>query len=228
MAKSLSALMLEIKRYFSDTLRQVYYRANKLKTALNKIAEVVSKLNNPDFSSASGPLTNKLQEHFNEFNKLTSQDEKEEINDIITIYQNKYNSKLKAEVEKYLAPQKKTQEKTQDILDKVIETTANEPDTPTTIETHNSPTPKLADKKNIPTPSPKQPPVEPNTQILRPTVTPQSRTQVDELLSSLEGKNYSPEQIAILRQVFKTMLVVCSSSDKKKIIQLMEIAVNSL
>lgn len=222
------ALMQEIKRYFSDTLRQVYYRANKLKTALNKIAEVVGKLNNPDFSSASGPLTNKLQEHNNEFNKLTSPDEKEEINDIIAIYQNKYNTKLKAEVEKYLAPQKESQEKTQDILDIVNETTAKESDTPTIIETHNSPTPKLADKKNIPTPSPKQPPIEPNTQILRPTVTPQSRTQVDELLSSLEGKDYSPEQIAILRQVFKTMLVVCSSSDKKKIIQLMEIAVNSL
>ncbi len=222
------ALMQEIKRYFSDTLRQVYYRANKLKTALNKIAEVVGKLNNPDFSSASGPLTNKLQEHNNEFNKLTSPDEKEEINDIIAIYQNKYNTKLKAEVEKYLAPQKESQEKTQDILDIVNETTAKESDTPTTIETHNSPTPKLADKKNIPTPSPKQPPIEPNPQTLRPTPTPPSRTQVDELLSSLEGKDYSPEQIAILRQVFKTMLVVCSSSDKKKIIQLMEIAVNSL
>lgn len=222
------ALMLEIKRYFSDTLRQVYYRANKLKTALNKIAEVVSKLNNPDFSSASGPLTNKLQEHFNEFNKLTSQDEKEEINDIIAIYQNKYNSKLKAEVEKYLAPHKETQEKTQDILDIVIETSANEPDTTTTIETHISPTPKQPEKKNVSTPSPKQPPIEPNPHTLRPTPTPQSRTQVDELLSSLEGKNYSPEQIAILRQVFKTMLVVCSSSDKKKILQLMEIAVNSL
>ena len=222
------ALMQEIKRYFSDTLRQVYYRANKLKTALNKIAEVVGKLNNPDFSSASGPLTNKLQEHNNEFNKLTSPDEKEEINDIIAIYQNKYNTKLKAEVEKYLAPQKESQEKTQDILDIVNETTAKESDTPTTIETHNSPTPKLAEKKNIPTPSPKQPPIEPNPQTLRPTPTPPSRTQVDELLSSLEGKDYSPEQIAILRQVFKTMLVVCSSSDKKKIIQLMEIAVNSL
>ncbi len=223
------ALMLEIKRYFSDTLRQVYYRANKLKTALNKISEVVGKLNNPDFSSASGPLTNKLQEHYNEFNKLASQDEKEEINDIIAIYQNKYNSKLKAEVEKYLAPHKEPQEKTQDILDMVIETTANESDTPTTyIETPNSSTPQQPDKKSVPTPSPKQSPIESNPQTLRSTPTPQSRTQVDELLSSLEGKNYSPEQIAILRQVFKTMLVVCSSSDKKKIIQLMEIAVNSL
>ena len=222
------ALMLEIKRYFSDTLRQVYYRANKLKTVLNKISEVVSKLNNPDFSSASGPLTNKLQEHYTEFNKLVSQDEKEEINDIIAIYQNKYDSKLKAEVEKYLAPQKETQEKTQDILDIVIETTANEPDTPTTIETHNSPIPKQPEKKSVSTPSPKQPPIEPNPQTLRSTPKPQTRTQVDEILSSLEGKNYSPEQIAILRQVFKTMLVVCSSSDKKKIIQLMEIAVNSI
>lgn len=221
-------LMLEIKRYFSETLRQVYYRANKLKTSLNKIAEVVGKLNNPDFSSASGPLIKKLQELYNEFNKLASPDEKEEINDIIAIYQNKYISELKAEVEKYLAPQKETQETTKDILDIVIETTANEPDAPTTIETHNSPTPKQPDKKSVPTPSSKQSPIEPNSQPPRTTPTPQSRTQVDELLSSLEGKKYSSEQIAILRQVFKTMLVVCSSSDKKKIIQLLGIAVNSL
>ena len=223
------ALMLEIKRYFSETLRQVYYRANKLKTALNKIAEVVDKLNNPDFSSASGPLTNKLQEHYNEFNKLVSKDEKVEINDIIAIYQNKFNSELKAEVEKYLAPQKMSQEKSQDILDMVFETT-DLPTKPTpSPEKQKTPSPEiLVEAATISTPSSEQSPIKPSSQLLRTTPKTQAKSQVDEMLSSLEGKKYSTEQIAILRQVFKTMLVVCSSSDKKRIIQLMEIAVNSL
>ena len=125
------ALMTEIKKYFANTLHQVYHRANKLKKSLDHMKEVIEKINNPTMAEAVLPLTKKLQEHFNEFNKLASQDEKEEINDIIAIYQNKYNSKLKTEVEKYLAPQKEPQEKTQDILDMVINPIANASTIPT-------------------------------------------------------------------------------------------------
>ena len=227
------ALMTEIKKYFANTLHQVYHRANKLKKSLDHMKEVIEKINNPTMAEAVLPLTKKLQEHFNEFNKLASQDEKEEINDIIAIYQNKYNSKLKTEVEKYLAPQKEPQEKTQDILDMVINPIANASTIPTpSTEKQTTPTPEIhSETKTTSTPSTKKPPIEPSTRFNNTPntkVVSQPKSQVDELLFSLEGKNYSPEQIAILRQVFKTMLVVCSSSDKKKIIQLMEIAVNSL
>jgi len=227
------ALIAEIKRYFADTLRQVYYRANKLKTALNKAGEVVGKLNNPGFSNAAEPLTRKLQEHIGEFNKAATHDEKEEINDVIAIYQNKYNSELKANVEKYLTPQQEPQNKEPDILDTVAEPT---PSTPVNLSNHTTPqnfvTPEIKpETKTAPTPSPKPTTIAPSIPIVnppKPKPTNLSKSPVDEILSSLESKNYPPEQVDLLKKVFSTMLVVCSSSQKKSVIQLMEIAVNSL
>lgn len=227
------ALFIEIKKYFSDTLRQVYYRANKLKTALNKINEVVGKLNNPEFSNAAAPLKQKLEEHFDEFKKAAAPDGKDEINDIIAIYQNNYDTGLKAEVEKHIAPQQKPQKKEPDILDMVNGTTTGE-QTNITFPTssHNATSSGITpETKQTSSPSPQQPTIVPST----PTVTPQKtkvsaqpKSQVDMILASLEGKNYSPEQIDLLKRVFSTMLVVCPSSNKKSVVQLMEIAVNSL
>ena len=109
----------------------------------------------------------------------------------------------------------------------------SEPITPTPPDKqHSLFTPSVSpETKPISKTSPKQPPVNPSTsQIITPEPTPptQPRSKVDEILSSLEGKNYSNEQVDLLKKVFSTMLVVCSSSQKKSVIQLMEIAVNSL
>ena len=227
------ALIAEIKRYFADTLRQVYYRANKLKTALNKAGEVVGKLNNPEFSHAVGPLTKKLQEHIDEFNKAAAHDEKEEINDVVDIYRNKYNSELKASVEKYLIPQQEPQGGSSDILDMVAEPTPSTPVNPATHITPQSPlVPRIKpETQTTSTPSPKTTTIAPSSQVVNPPKAKtaiSSKSPVDGILSSLESKNYPPEQVDLLKKVFSTMLVVCSSSQKKSVIQLMEIAVNSL
>lgn len=227
------ALIAEIKRYFADTLHQVYYRANKLKTALKDARDFVNRLNNPEFEKATIQLAAKLQEHIDKFNKAATPNGKEEIDDIISIYKNKYNVELKAEVDKFLAPQQEPQEKEPDILDMVTDFKVSEPITPTPPDKqHSLFTPSVSpETKPISKTSPKQPPVNPSTsQIITPEPTPptQPRSKVDEILSSLEGKNYSNEQVDLLKKVFSTMLVVCSSSQKKSVIQLMEIAVNSL
>lgn len=227
------ALMAEIKRYFTNTLRQVYYRANKLKTALNKASEIVGKLNNPDFSNAIGPLRKKLQEHIAEFNKAAAHDEKEEINDVIVIYKNKYDSELRVQAEKYLVPQQNPQDEENDILDMVAESDESEHITANPTDEHQSFSSPINSPETNPnaTPSPKQPPVTPRTPkdlTPKPKTPAQPKSKVDEILSSLEGKNYSNEQVDLLKKVFSTMLVVCSSSQKKSVIQLMEIAVNSL
>ena len=227
------ALITEIRKYFSETLRQVYYKANKLKTVLNKVGEVVGKLNNPEFSSASGPLTKKLQEYIDDFKKATASDGKEEINDIIAIYVNKYNSELKAEVEKHLIPQHPIVEKEPDILDMIAAPVVCEPVTPThPVKTHSSIIPETSPEiKPIISPSPQQPSILPSTPLVntpKQKKTVQSKSKVDEILSSLKGGHYTPEQIDLLKKVFSTMLIVCSSSQKKSVIQLMEIAVNSL
>lgn len=227
------ALIAEIKKYFSETLRQVYYRANKMKTALSKAGEYVEKLNNPAFASAKGPLTEQLQKNINEFKKATIPESKEEINDIIAIYVNKYNSELKDEVEKHLAPQHDSEEGKHDILDLIAagpsiipptkptpalpQQSPRTPETMLHVKPDNNPIPQpkvvIPDKPKSVTPVP--PPCQP-------------KSKVDEILSSLDGKNYTPEQVAILKRVFSTMLVVCSSSNKKNVILLMEAAVNSL
>ena len=227
------ALIAEIKKYFSDTLRQVYYRANKLKTALNKISEVVGKLNNPEFSNAAAPLKNKLQEHVNEFKKAAAPDGKDEINDVIAIYQSKYNTGLKDEVEKHLAPQQKPQKQEPDILDMVTGATTDEPTNTTSHASSHSSTTSVITPETKPTSSPstQQPTIAPSTPAITPQKTKahvQPKSQVDAILASLEGKNYSPEQVDLLKRVFSTMLVVCPSSNKKSVVQLMEIAVNSL
>ena len=228
------ALIAEIKKYFSETLRQVYYRANKMKTALNKAGEVVGKLNNPEFASAATPLKNKLIEHIDEFKKATAPDSKEEINDIIAIYVNKYNSELKAEVEKYLVPQHVPEENKQDILDMVAAKPTNVNPTKTTpiVPPQSLHIPEVtpqAKPNNNSSPQPKV--IIPDKPKSVTPVAPahaQPRSKVDEILSSLEGTNYTPDQVAVLKRVFSTMLVVCSSSNKKNVILLMEAAVNSL
>ena len=227
------ALIAEIKKYFSETLRAVYYRANKLKTALNKAAEVIGKLNNPEFANAKGPLTDKLKEHIGDFNKASTIDTKEEINDVIAIYVNKYNNELKNEVEKYLAPWQPVVEEELDILDMVVKPTVNIPTEPVAVvNPPSSHTPETEirikpDSNPMPQPRVKSSDTQkPNTPT--PSTSSRPKSQVDEIISSLEGKGYSPEQIAILKRVFSTMLVVCSSSNKKNVILLMEAAVNSL
>ena len=227
------ALITEIKKYFADTLHQVYYRASKLKTALKDAKDFVNRLNNPEFGNAKTQLTKKLQEHIDKFNKAATPNGKEEINDIITIYQNKYNDELKVEVEKFLVPQQEPQEENPDILDMMAESITHAPIYTTSPTNSHSSSSSGIKPEATPTSSlsPQQPTIVPSTPPVTPQktkVSAQPKSQVDMILASLEGKNYSPEQIDLLKRVFSTMLVVCPSSNKKSVIQLMEIAVNSL
>ena len=227
------ALITEIKKYFADTLHQVYYRASKLKTALKDAKDFVNRLNNPEFGNAKTQLTKKLQEHIDKFNKAATPNGKEEINDIITIYQNKYNDELKVEVEKFLVPQQEPQEENPDILDMMAESITHAPIYTTSPTNSHSSSSSGIKPEATPTSSlsPQQPTIVPSTPPVTPQktkVSAQPKSQVDMILASLEGKNYSPEQIDLLKRVFSTMLVVCPSSNKKSVVQLMEIAVNSL
>lgn len=227
------ALMTEIRRYFSDVLHFAYHRASRLKKSLDRIKEYIDKLSNPSFATAVAPLKDTLKKNVDEFNKLAEPTKKEEINDVIAIYVNKYNSELKDEVEKYLAPQQPIVKEEPDILDMVAKPTVNTPIEPVAAENpQSSHTPETETRINPdrnPMPQPRVKSLDtqkPNTPT--PPTSNRPKSQVDEILSSLEGKNYSPEQVAILKRVFSTMLVVCSSSNKKNVILLMEAAVNSL
>lgn len=227
------ALMTEIKSYFSDVLHLVYHRANRLKKSLDRIKEYIDKLNNPSFATAIAPLKETLKKNVVEFNKSAEPTKKEEINDVIAIYVNKYNSELKAEVEKYLVPQQPIAEEELDVLDVVAKPTVNTPTKPVTVvNLQSSDTPETETRMKLESNPMTQPRVKnPDTQKSNTPTPPTSnrpKSQVDMILASLEGKNYSPEQVDLLKRVFSTMLVVCPSSNKKSVVQLMEIAVNSL
>lgn len=228
------ALMAEIRRYFSDVLHLVYHRANKLKKSLDRTRELVEKLNNTSIPDAIAPLKKRLHDNIDDFNKIITPDVKDEINDIISIYRNKYNSELKSEVEMYLAPQQTIHEIEPDILDMVAQSpiaipaesySVAETPIPITVSTHSQVV-SVSKPTNQQTLTP--PNTKPTIPIKSQTAKNQPKSKVDEILSSLDGKEYTPEQVAILKRVFSTMLVVCSSSNKKNVILLMEAAVNSL
>jgi len=229
------ALMTEIKQYFSNTLHHVYHRANKLKTALNKVNEVSIKINDPSYSGSVIPLTNKLKSNLEDFNKLLQSNTQEEIKDIINIYTEKYNAELKSDVERFLLPKLLIKEKIENDDDDILSIINNQPSVATSTEV----------------PYNKISPIQTNSQSSHQTnnissnnqnstynenhTTPQNisgtkkqpKSKIDEILASLDNK-YSQEQIALLKRVFSTMLVLSSSSNKKNIILLMESAVNSL
>ena len=115
----------------------------------------------------------------------------------------------------------------------VTGTTTDEPTNTTSHASSHSSTTSVITPETKPTSSPstQQPTIAPSTPAITPQKTKahvQPKSQVDAILASLEGKNYSPEQVDLLKRVFSTMLVVCPSSNKKSVVQLMEIAVNSL
>lgn len=227
------ALVSEIRRYFTNVLHNVYRRANNLKKSLDHMREVVEKLNNPTMVEAVLPLTKKLQDYYDEFKKFSTICGTDEINDVISIYVSKYDSELKKEVDRFLLPHQEQKQPVvePDLLDIVLSSTQSEPtihDSPSE-QTNKNNTGTTPEKTHITTPEPTipTPPIAatPKQKVLD---NKQPKSKVDEILSGIDSKGYSQEQIALLKRVFSTMLVVCSSSDKKKILQLMEIAVNSL
>ena len=139
----------------------------------------------------------------------------------------------KVEVEKFLVPQQEPQEENPDILDMMAESITHAQIYTTSPTNSHSSSSSGIKPEATPTSSlsPQQPTIVPSTPPVTPQkakVSAQPKSQVDAILASLEGKNYSPDQVDLLKRVFSTMLVVCPSSNKKSVVQLMEIAVNSL
>lgn len=227
------ALISEIRSFFTNVLHNVYHRANNLKKPLDDMREVVEKLNDPTMADAIKPLTKKLQDHFDKFKKYSTKCGIDEINDVISIYVSKYDSELKKEVDGFLVPQQEQKQPVvePDFLDFVLASSQSEPtkqDLPSE-QTNKNNTGTTPQKKHITTPE-QTTPASPIVVIPKQKVldNKQPKSKVDEILSGLDSKGYSQEQIALLKRVFSTMLVVCSSSNKKNVVLLMEAAVNSL
>lgn len=245
------ALIKTIREYFG-ILHLVYNKASRLKSKLKSIQDAVENIKGKTDPAVVNILVGKLREVVKDFEKFATYDSHEEVNDVISIYRRKYAQNLQNEVSKLLRePEPVEEEDTPHVVqepnDHASENT-NEGAKPqittsTIVPNQNTePTPSIprpselttspiqqtqgtagSENKN-PIPFPPPPPPVPNT-VQKKT----GNSGVDSLLQPLINKGiYTPEQLAVLRKVLNTMLLVCPSAKKKNLSVLMQSAIASL
>ena len=245
------ALIKTIREYFG-ILHLVYNKASRLKSKLKSIQDAVENIKGKTDPAVINILVGKLREVVKDFEKFATYDSHEEVNDVISIYRRKYAQNLQNEVSKLLREPEPVEEDdtphvVQEPNDHASENTnegAIPQITPSTIvpNQNTKPTPSIprpselttspiqqtqgtagAVNKN-PIPFPPPPPPVPNTVQKK-----QGNSGVDSLLQPLINKGiYTPEQLAVLRKVLNTMLLVCPSAKKKNLSVLMQSAIASL
>jgi molecular chaperone HtpG len=244
------ALIKTVKEYFG-VLHLVYNKASRLKSKLKSIQDAVDNIKGKTDPAVINILIGKLKEVVKDFEKFATYDSHEEVNDVISIYKNKYAQNLQKEVQKLLRepePSKKdvTPSVAQEPDDYKSESIAGE----TTTQTEHSP---IDPNKNTePTSSIHQPsgltgsptqqtksstgtenknPISftPPPPVINTIQKKPGNSGVDSLLQPLINKGiYTSEQLAVLRKVLNTMLLVCPSAKKKNLSVLMQSAIASL
>ena len=235
------ALIKLIKEYFG-ILHLVYNKANKLKTRLKAIQDAVDDLKKADQSVIDILVDKRLKPAVQEFKRCASEDNREEINDIISIYKEKYIKNLQKDVNLFLAEAMSSQQdasvieedsnnyfgtkKPTNVTEQNTESkNDNEDDTAesnsTNIQQEDETTEKnnSSDSKHTTTPS--------NLTTNKPSTKKQDDLEV--MLNSLVAKgSYSSEQIEFLRKVLQMMLVVCEPKKKKFLSALIQSALTSI
>lgn len=246
------ALIKTVKEYFG-ILHLVYNKASRLKSKLKSIQDAVDNFQGKTDPAVITILVGKLKEAVNDFEKSATYDSHEEVNDVISIYRSKYAQNLQKGVRKLLSEPEHTEEDdvphvVQEPLLPVSETTGvktspnitsttsvpniitedtpsvNKPSGLTGGPTQQTQSSSSKDNKN---PIPFAPSSIPSTTN---SVQKKSGSSgVDSLLQPLINKGiYTSEQLAVLRKVLNTMLLVCPSAKKKNLSVLMQSAIASL
>lgn len=243
------ALIKTLKEYFA-VLHLVYNKASRLKSKLRSIQEVVDKINGTTDPAVINILVGRLSVVVNDFEKFATNDSHEEVNDVISIYRNKYAQNLQKEVGKLLSEPKPIEDDASHAFQEPDVSDSGAMDNTTTHQK----TTNLSNQKADPAPFILQPPVLPSSSTDKKrsstgdenkkqlSLTPQSplpvvntgqkksiNNGVDSLLQPLINKGiYTSEQLAVLRRVLNTMLLVCPSAKKKNLSVLMQSAIASL
>ena len=242
------ALIKTIREYFS-ILHLVYNKASRLKSKLKAIQDVVESIKNQKDTAVINILIGRLKDSVNDFNKFATDDSHEEVNDVISIYRNKYVKNLKKEVDKLLISSSIEDDNTSCIVQEpgIVEIETNGIET--IHHTENSTNVSNQEKSSI-TPSQqtsgstasftKKKQTINEVDVFSPFTSPQStvnsrvrkntdNNSVDIFLQPLVTKKiYTSEQLSVLRKVLNTMLLVCPSAKKKNLSILMQSAIASL
>lgn len=246
------ALLKTIREYFC-VLTQVYYKASRLKTKLKTVQEIVDSIKDKTDPAVISILIGKLKDSVSEFEKASIRDKNEEVNDVITIYREKYNHNLKQIVDELIGNISIEEENGSNENDTltVNDSRSTEGDTiqerplqpnntnstRSSVDSNND----LDNDKNASFPQHTQEGLGSKEQShIVGTLTTQPSSDnlnqkkkdkggVDEILQPLINKKlYTPEQLAVLRKVLNTMLMVCPSSKKRNLSVLMHSAIASL
>ncbi len=239
------ALVKAIKDYFG-VLHLVYNKASRLKAKLKLLDELLGKIEGTNEPSVRNILSDKLREQVRDYEKFSLRDSRVEVNDVIDIYNKKYNRNLSPRIQEILYPISNSGPATIEDNSVPVEPestpTAKEfsqvdtpvvhAPTPTLKPVHgiNSEPPRV--RPSAPKPlTPPTPPIPTPTPPKTATLSPSTRAQseLDEMFMSLQNSQQcTSDQIAILRKVFKTMMIVCPSASKKTLTMLMRAAIESI
>ena len=240
------ALIKAIKDYFS-VLHLVYNKANKLKTRLKGLDELLCKIEDANDSKVRNILSDKLSEQVREYEKFSSPDSHVEVNDVLDIYNKKYRRKLYPRIKEVLYPASNpgpatVQDNPEPVVPEPVPTTKGGSQ-PVSTTVHGpvlavpQPTSGSNPEPSRFRPTAPQPPTPPTPPISRPATPPSAppspdprpQSELDEMLMSLQDRQQcTSDQIAILRKVFKTMMIVCPSASKKTLAMLMRAAIESI
>ena len=237
------ALIKSIKEYFG-ILHLVYNKASRLKTKLKNIQEIIDQLQNKsDNPAVAKILTERLFQIVQDFEKNIAPDSREEVNDVINIYKDKYVRQYKDFIKKL----------SNDTSAIITSTVNNKPET-ATDDTHitsitNSVPAQNSNHSNGTQTVPSEKPAAPSSlpdnhnanDNVRTIISPAEQTHtasniskgktndIDELLKPLISRGiYTSEQLSVLRRVISTMLLVCPNSKKKNLLLLMQSAIASI
>lgn len=253
--KEADALMEQLRQYFNNVLRSVYYKASKLKNLLSRVETIADRIETSK-EEVRRTLASHLEINVDDFQKALNRTGHDEVNDIIDIYAQKYKDDLEEKVSNLILTYKtgSTSTPTSNTTNSQPQPFTNDDeDTQTSTRTsskarteNQSPRPNTGIGEDVPpshgasdnggssaasatdSQNPKPPQKSPTKG--KDTKTEKSKTvNINSLLNQLvnSGK-YSDKEIKLLREVMERMDVFCPKSDKKKLNQLMMWAIRSV
>lgn len=242
------ALKEQLKTYFKDVLHQLYTKANKYKGLLKDINNLVSRIDGAGNAETKSLLVDTLRKAVDNFQNNTKPSGIDELNDVIAIYRDKYDTKFRTRVDELIScyskpessagvrqePHTSSDSDSDDTTDgEQSGQTAREPDitsaTGGSVGNHNTASkPSVSgtstdsgDSGSDKTAESKKPPVE--------APHPQKPQKAEDTFTPLTEQGlYTEKEIGLLRSVYKMIGLICTPSDKKKLDKYMEWAIDKI
>lgn len=234
------ALKEQLKTYFKDVLHQLYTKANRYKVLLKDISNIVKRIDDAGNAAAKSLCIDTLQQAVDKFQNNTKPSGIDELNDVIAIYRNKYDTELKGRVDELISSYSKPanpedgqlKSRASSDSDNTKPGNANVAPAGGPPADNGGPASKPADQGTSvsggisdagkPTEG-KKPPVESKR------LNPQRPQKSDDAFTPLTASGmYTEKEIGLLRSVFKMIGLICTPSDKKKLDQYMEWAIDKI